>query len=418
MAEIFLDVPRSTTRGARAAAASFQTPRDAGGNRNARRSLPEFALTDPKRVGRGERPRRAGQYGPRPSLSLAKAARASSAGSARRVRIACHDRGHAEGAPGLRRDARVRGCAERRGRAGRLGPRRLERRGDPSDDDGDGEDETELRLFRFAFDRAQFRQVPLEPSGFRVPLDPSRFHHCEVSAKLEIVTQALSYPTAKTDRAYPKTAVRRARLLGMLFDADKTFLLPQALPGIKTMVEMQRAYPEAKLVAVGHATSDEVLSGGKLALARARALKAYLTRDIEIWHGEFSHEITARARWGTREVQIMLSAVPEGAPHYTGYPSGLSSQRTTAAVKAFQGSKGLKVDGKVGPKTLKALIGDYMDLEGTTLEKGTDVLACGCEGHVDDDPAADGSVVDDRRVDGTRWHEDRLGLRSSSCRCS
>lgn len=215
----------------------------------------------------------------------------------------------------------------------------------------------------------------------------------------QIASQAVSYPTAKTEPGHPKTAVRRVRMLGMLFDADKTFLLPQALPGVRKMVEMHKANTAAKLMTVGHAAGDEELAGGALALARANSLKAYLTRDVDEWHREFSHKIALRARWGTREVQIMLSAVPDGSPLYSGYASGVTDPPTTSAVKAFQKAKGLVVDGKVGPKTLKALIGDYMDLEGTTLEKGTEVLACGIDGHVDDDPTKDGSPVDDRRVE-------------------
>src|SRR5260221_12309153 len=59
----------------------------------------------------------------------------------------------------------------------------------------------------------------------------------------------------------------------------------------------------------------------------------------------------------------------------------------------------MAIDGKVGPKTLRALLDAYMTLEGTTLEKGTKVVVCGCDGHVEDDPSRDGGEVDDRRVE-------------------
>ena len=69
-----------------------------------------------------------------------------------------------------------------------------------------------------------------------------------------------------------------------------------------------------------------------------------------------------------------------------------------AAVKSYQKSKGLVVDGKVGSKTLKALVTDYMALEGA-LEKGTKIVAYGAQGHVEDARTKDGNAVDDRRVE-------------------
>src|SRR5439155_6580534 len=104
------------------------------------------------------------------------------------------------------------------------------------------------------------------------------------------------------------------------------------------------------------------------------------------WVAWFGKGKPARARWGTREVQLMLSALPPGGkPHYEGYASGVTDDKTVAAVKAFQKSKGLKDDGKAGPDTRKALVEAYMNLEDTTL--GQDIVpeAHGCKGHFDDD---------------------------------
>jgi peptidoglycan hydrolase-like protein with peptidoglycan-binding domain len=215
----------------------------------------------------------------------------------------------------------------------------------------------------------------------------------------QIATQTLSYPTARTDPGHPKTAVRRVRMLGMLFDADKCFLLPQALPAVRLMVEMHKKYPHARLLSLGHASGDEVLAGPDLALLRAKALRDYLINDVDAWVKQFSGKRTARLHWGTREVQLMLSALPEGSPQYAGYPSGITDDKTLAAIKSYQKSKGLVVDGKVGPKTLKALVTDYMALEGTTLEKGTKIEVYGVQGHVEDAPTKEGVVVDDRRVE-------------------
>ncbi len=50
---------------------------------------------------------------------------------------------------------------------------------------------------------------------------------------------------------------KRVRLVGMLFDANKCFLLPQGLPGIKTIIDMNKKEPKAEVLIVGHAGGDE-----------------------------------------------------------------------------------------------------------------------------------------------------------------
>ena len=58
----------------------------------------------------------------------------------------------------------------------------------------------------------------------------------------------------------------------MLFDADKCFLIPQALDGIRSIVAMHQAHPAAKVLIVGHEGGDEVTAGPDIALARAKVL--------------------------------------------------------------------------------------------------------------------------------------------------
>jgi len=67
-----------------------------------------------------------------------------------------------------------------------------------------------------------------------------------------------------------KKAVKRARLTGMLFDANKSFLLPQDLPGIKTIIDMHKSDPKAELLIIGHAGGDEDLKGADIAFDRAQ----------------------------------------------------------------------------------------------------------------------------------------------------
>ena len=50
----------------------------------------------------------------------------------------------------------------------------------------------------------------------------------------------------------PPTVVR-ARLVGMLFDSDKTFLLPSAIRGIRELKQLYDRYPGSQVLVVGHA---------------------------------------------------------------------------------------------------------------------------------------------------------------------
>ena len=199
---------------------------------------------------------------------------------------------------------------------------------------------------------------------------------------------------------------RRTRLVGMLFDANKCFLLPHALPGIKTIITMHQKDAQAEVLIVGHAGSDEDLAGADIAYDRAQIIGAYLKSIPSIWLNWFGPDKPARSRWGTREIQLMLSVLPEGAkPLYEGKASGITDDDTTAAIKGFQeyanGEKGLSLplDGKADFETRKAIVEAYMGLENTTLGDDVIPVAHGCEGHFDDSASESGAAVDDRRLE-------------------
>ncbi|HOX49966.1 MAG TPA: peptidoglycan-binding domain-containing protein [Fibrobacteria bacterium] len=194
--------------------------------------------------------------------------------------------------------------------------------------------------------------------------------------------------------------VRRVRLVGMIFDANKGFVLPQALPGIRKIVAMNKAYPQAKMLVVGHAESDEIHAGIDLARHRAEMLTAYLVGRHEPWLACFGPSQVAASRWGTREIQLMLSALEDGGkPFFEGCASGISDDKTKTAIKAFQKSKGLKEDGIVGPKTREALVKAYLEVEDTTVTHDDIPMPHGCEGHPDGTIAESGLVDDDRRLE-------------------
>ncbi len=280
--------------------------------------------------------------------------------------------------------------------------------GDDADDAPENDPTKDVRVFRFRFDERQFKDVVGEPheGDLHVLVDPARFHYCEVLPKLELgaeeeaaaTNDVLDVLITKRNPAAPP--VRRVRLVGMLFDANKSFLLPQALPGINTVVEMHREYPEDRVLIVGHADANEEASGNDIALARAKILGGYLTSKPDEWVKWFGKDKPARSRWGTREVQLMLSVLPTSEEaFYAGYASGVTDDKTTAAIKSFQESKQLPPDGRADGKTIKAIIEAYMDLEDTSLSEDIVPVVHGCEGRFDDDATDDGLPPDDRRVD-------------------
>jgi peptidoglycan hydrolase-like protein with peptidoglycan-binding domain len=220
-----------------------------------------------------------------------------------------------------------------------------------------------------------------------------------------IVTQRLAALAAPADWlvtiVLQRPPIWRVRMVGMIFDADKCFPLPQALDGIRSVVAMHQAHPEAKVLIVGHEGGDEVTGGVDLALGRAKMLSDYLTSTPDGWMSWFRSDKSRRQRWGTREVQLMLSALTgaDGEPFYAGSSPGVMDEETAAALKAFQLANGLTPNGKAGAKTREALVRKYMALEDTSLAAGVEPVTHGCTGHEDDTLTEAGLEPDDRRLE-------------------
>jgi peptidoglycan hydrolase-like protein with peptidoglycan-binding domain len=193
----------------------------------------------------------------------------------------------------------------------------------------------------------------------------------------------------------------RVRMVGMVFDGDRCFLLPQALDGIKSIVAMHRAHPKSPVLTIGHEGGDEVTRSVDLALARAKILAGYLTSKPDDWMPWFGSDKSDRQRWGVREVQLMLSVVNGvgGSPYYDGSSPGVMDDKTAAAIKAFQTVNGLTADGKPNAGTRSALVKAYMAMEDTSLTAGVTPVALGCTGHEDDTITQDGLQPDDRRLE-------------------
>ncbi|MGC4088518.1 MAG: peptidoglycan-binding protein [Polyangiaceae bacterium] len=197
-------------------------------------------------------------------------------------------------------------------------------------------------------------------------------------------------------------SARRLRLVGLFFELDKCFLLPSALPGLRRLTRTYEEHPDSKLLVVGHTdTSGKGAYNLTLSLERADAVAAYLSDDTAPWEAFFSDSKPEQKRWGTREVQFMLSVLPEAGPSFfQGEPSGTEDLATKQAIKDFQGKNGLLVDGVAGPLTRSALIRAYMKLDGTSLPAGTTLTTHGCGENFPVSATGDGvRNQDNRRVE-------------------
>jgi hypothetical protein len=169
---------------------------------------------------------------------------------------------------------------------------------------------------------------------------------------------------------------------------------------------MHKSFENAEMLIVGHDGGDEELKGVDLACCRAEILGGYLTNDVDGWAKWFCVDKPEKIRWGTREVQLMLSCLPEGEmPFYLGNASGITDTKTKDAIKKFQNycnSKlggNLKVDGLAGPKTQKELLKAYMAIEDTTVSTNIVPVAHGCEGQFEDDLTLAGMQPDERVIE-------------------
>lgn len=178
---------------------------------------------------------------------------------------------------------------------------------------------------------------------------------------------------------------------GLLFDTSKSFLLPTALPAMRTVVEHYARMPEAEVLVVGHTDqAGDTSYNAVLSEERAGSMAAFLQDDVEGWLPFYGPGTSWEKRWGAHEDSLMLAALPDFADK----PPG------TSAVRWFQESRGLTVDGVAGDETRRALIRDYMAIDGTTLPAAATVNTHGCGESFPEAPGPDGTAsAPNRRVE-------------------
>jgi outer membrane protein OmpA-like peptidoglycan-associated protein len=179
-----------------------------------------------------------------------------------------------------------------------------------------------------------------------------------------------------------------ARLLGMLFDTDKTFLLPSALGTIRSVKQLYDENPGASVLAVGHTDSTgEPDYNLALSSERADTLVAFLADDVDAWLSRYDSQKPAGLLWGTTEDLLMIGAMPDAA---TRDPS-------ESPVQWYQRTRDLDIDGVAGPKTREKLVGEYMSTDGTSLPDGTSAQTHGCGESFPLLDAGDEQEVDENR---------------------
>jgi outer membrane protein OmpA-like peptidoglycan-associated protein len=204
--------------------------------------------------------------------------------------------------------------------------------------------------------------------------------------------------------------VHRVRLVGFLFDTDKTFLLPESLAGIRQLATIWERHRHAHVLVVGHTdTVGQPAHNGPLSEERAESVAAYLRDDVDAWLAFYEPIGHTSARWGVPEDKHMLSHLADeaGLAFYRGPIDAISFDAATkTAVERFQAwsnaIKGttLEVDGVLGPKTRRALVTAYMAEDGTTLPDTVEVATHGCgENHPIEPTGDEVEAQPNRRVE-------------------
>jgi hypothetical protein len=193
-----------------------------------------------------------------------------------------------------------------------------------------------------------------------------------------------------------------ARIRGLLFDTNKSFLLPASTTVFDAFREVFLEHRTDKLLIVGHTdTTAEADINDPLSLERAENTAAYLRDDVDTWLEMYDSSVREKGRWGDDEDTAMLLSMPDFD----------TKPEDEDPVRWFQRTRGLEIDGIAGPNTRKQLITEYMALDGMSLasdEFQIEITTHGCgenfpldegQNDVDQNPRDDREDAGDRRVE-------------------
>jgi outer membrane protein OmpA-like peptidoglycan-associated protein len=187
--------------------------------------------------------------------------------------------------------------------------------------------------------------------------------------------------------------VVQANLKGLWFATSKSFLLPAARHSLQLVKHLYDQNHECDMLVVGHTDTEGSASyNDPLSLERAESVVAYLKDDVDAWYAWYGSGKPQEKRWGATEDHEMIRALAE--------ESGTIIPAGTSEVSWYQESRGLKVDGIAGEQTRKALIKEYLGLDGTTLPDDIKPVAHGCGENFPAKPTGDNkNEAENRRVE-------------------
>lgn len=214
-----------------------------------------------------------------------------------------------------------------------------------------------------------------------------------LDSPLVVLEPANGVPEVRMVGVVPRSVMA---FLQIFFNTNKSFLLPAALPSVRKLRRLYLENAPCKLLVVGHAdTRAGTAFNDKLSLERAETTVAYLTDDVEAWIKQYGAAVdSAKRRWGKVEDHLMIISMPD----FVDKPKGEDP------VRWFQRTRKLKVDGDAGNDTRRALIAEYMALDGASLRDFVgeiEAVAHGCGENfpLDDSGEALDSTPDDEKRD-------------------
>jgi len=168
--------------------------------------------------------------------------------------------------------------------------------------------------------------------------------------------------------------VFRAILTGILFESEKTFMLPDVIPGLQRLKRFYDANPGLSVLVVGHTDAEGPADyNWALSCERAEMVAAYLRDDAATWMKGYSPSAYGAKSWGAREDQHMLGAVGDARGPF--FKQGGDAKE---AMRGFQEHAGLPVTGVADKPTRQALVERYQARDETTLPPGTALQTHGC----------------------------------------
>ena len=175
--------------------------------------------------------------------------------------------------------------------------------------------------------------------------------------------------------------VRSGKLTGLHFETAKTFLLPSAMTGIRTLRALYDTFgADLSVLVSGHTDTQGGADFNRgLSDERADSISRFLTDDADGWM-KFYNGQPFSDPWGVREDQFMLSTLKDsgGAPFLAGKVDGALGPKTQAAYQKFQSGQGLNPTGLPNRDTRRALVTQYLALDRTSLPPGAKLAAHGC----------------------------------------